>query len=69
MELKGEAKEKQPECAGTYLPVPDLYWRGRPVSSVLTLMSENMIFQEISCGLCSNYDLDCDFSDDNDGDH
>merc|ERR1712080_518548 len=31
VELKGDAKAKNPECAGSYLPVEGEYHRGRPV--------------------------------------
>ena len=31
--LHGVAKEKQPDCAGTYLPVEGVHQRGRPVGS------------------------------------
>ena len=33
VELKGEAKKKHPECAGSYLPVEGEYQRGRLVGS------------------------------------
>ena len=33
VELEGEAKEKHPECAGSYLPVEGEHQRGRPVGS------------------------------------
>ena len=33
VELKGDAKKKIPECAGSYLPVEGEHRRGRPVGS------------------------------------
>ena len=33
VELKGDVKEKWPECAGIYLPVEGEHSRGRPVGS------------------------------------
>ena len=33
VELKGDAKKKHPECAGSYLPVEGEYQSGRPVGS------------------------------------